>query len=152
MTKSAGYRALAGQAAQIEQRPADAAALSLDYSVSKPLEKPTLRVLSFGAGVQSTVLLFRSLNGDFGPRPDAVIFSDTQFEPPAVYENWRWVQGEVARRTNGQVQCHEVTAGDIRADHEQGVNSTGQRFASMPLYTEGDGDLFLGECDGVCGT
>lgn len=45
-----------------------------------------LRILSFGAGVQSTTLLMLSLAGDLGPL-DAVIFADTGYEPRAVYEH-----------------------------------------------------------------
>lgn len=33
----------------------------------------------------------------------------------------------------------KVSAGNIREDHLAGLNSTGQRFASMPLYTAGGG-------------
>jgi hypothetical protein len=45
---------------------------------------PTLRVLSLGAGVQSTALAILAARGHL-PRPDAAIFADTGWEPAAVY-------------------------------------------------------------------
>jgi len=107
----------------------------MDHSISKPMKNPALRVVSFGAGVQSTVMLLMGIRGVFGPRPDAAIFADTGWEPQSVYRHLEWVAAEVARMTNGQVPVHVVSAGNIRADHLNGMNSTGQRFASMPLYT-----------------
>ncbi len=41
-----------------------------------------LRVLSLGAGVQSSTLLFKMLHGEIEP-PDIAIFSDTGNEPPS---------------------------------------------------------------------
>lgn len=90
---------------------------------------PTLRVLSLGAGVQSTVLALLAARREIGPMPDVAIFADTQFEPRGVYEHLNWLE------TKLPFPVHRVTAGDIRADHLKGVNSTGQSFTSMPLYT-----------------
>ena len=47
--------------------------------------KRDLRVLSLGAGVQSSTLLFKMLHGEIEP-PNVAIFSDTGNEPQAVYE------------------------------------------------------------------
>ena len=44
------------------------------------------RVLSLGAGVQSTALLLMMIHGEI-PKADAVIFSDTGWEPAAVYKH-----------------------------------------------------------------
>jgi hypothetical protein len=46
-----------------------------------------LRVLSLGAGVQSSAVLLMNLAGELGPRLDAAIFADTGGEPAAVYEH-----------------------------------------------------------------
>jgi len=43
-----------------------------------------LRVLSLGAGVQSTTLALMAAHGEIEP-PDCAIFADTQWEPRAVY-------------------------------------------------------------------
>jgi hypothetical protein len=90
---------------------------------------PTLRVLSLGAGVQSTVLALLAARGEVGPMPDCAIFADTQFEPAGVYRHLDWLETQLP------FPVYRVTAGDIRADHLNGLNTTGQRFASMPLYT-----------------
>lgn len=92
---------------------------------------PTLRILSLGAGVQSTVLALLAARGDVGAMPDCAIFADTQFEPAGVYKHLSWLE------TQMPFPVYRVTAGDIRADHIAGLNSTGQRFTSMPLYTDG---------------
>ena len=44
------------------------------------MSNPTLRILSLGAGVQSSVVLLMSIKGIL-PRLDAAIFADTQWEP-----------------------------------------------------------------------
>jgi hypothetical protein len=50
-----------------------------------------LRVLSLGAGVQSTTLALMAAHGEIGPMPDCAIFSDTGDEPADVYEHLRWL-------------------------------------------------------------
>ena len=45
-----------------------------------------LRILSLGAGVQSTTLALMAAKGEIDP-VDCAIFSDTQSEPKAVYEH-----------------------------------------------------------------
>ena len=103
-------------------------------------ESPTLRVLSLGAGVQSTVLALLAARGEIGPMPDVAIFADTQFEPAGVYEHLAWLETQLP------FPVVRVTAGDIRADHIAGLNSTGQRFASMPLYTAGGQGMGRRQC------
>lgn len=50
-----------------------------------------LRVLSLGAGVQSTTLALMAAHGGIGPMPDCAIFADTQSEPAAVYHHLHWL-------------------------------------------------------------
>jgi hypothetical protein len=50
-----------------------------------------LRVLSLGAGVQSTTLALMAAHGEIGPMPDCAIFADTGEEPTAIYEHLRWL-------------------------------------------------------------
>jgi hypothetical protein len=47
--------------------------------------------LSFGAGVQSSVLLMLAIRGEI-EKPDHVIFADTGFEPAGVYEHAAWCE------------------------------------------------------------
>lgn len=46
-----------------------------------------LRVLSLGAGVQSTTLALMAAHGAVGPTPDCAVFADTGCEPRAVYRH-----------------------------------------------------------------
>jgi hypothetical protein len=42
-----------------------------------PLDNPQIRVISLGAGVQSSVLALMADQEILGPRPDVAIFADT---------------------------------------------------------------------------
>ncbi|SFU37851.1 MULTISPECIES: hypothetical protein [unclassified Methylobacterium] len=59
--------------------------------MSEGLNAPVLRVLSLGAGVQSTTLALMAAHGEIGPMPDCAIFADTGDEPAAVYEHLHWL-------------------------------------------------------------
>jgi len=94
-------------------------------------------VLNLGAGVQSTTLYLLMREGFFElpGGPACAIFADTQEEPDAVYRHLDWLEALkpaypfILRRTKGKL-------GD---DLVNGVNSTGQRFASIPAYTSPEG-------------
>jgi hypothetical protein len=90
-----------------------------------------LRVLSLGAGVQSTTLLLLALEGEL-PRPDLVVFADTQYEPQAVYGHLVYLEGLM---TAAGVPFRRVTAGDIREDT---LARTPTRRASMPFFVRGE--------------
>ena len=52
-----------------------------------------LRVISLGAGVQSTTMALMAAAGEIGPMPDCAIFADTGWEPKAVYDHLDWLRG-----------------------------------------------------------
>lgn len=106
------------------------------FSFSKSVENATLRVVSFGAGVQSTVMLLMAAKGEITPRPDLAIFADTQFEPPEIYEHLDWCKTELKRLTNNQVKLEITTAGDLRRNEEQGLNVLGQAYNTIPFFTD----------------
>ena len=54
-----------------------------------------LRVLSLGAGVQSTTLALMAAHGEIGPMPDCAIFADTGWEPAAIYRHLDWLETQV---------------------------------------------------------
>jgi hypothetical protein len=85
-----------------------------------------LRVLSLGAGVQSTTLLLMMLQGEI-PMADHVVFADVGWEPQAVYEHLDYLKGLMAK---ADLPFHIVSKGNIRNDFVDGVT----RFASMPLH------------------
>jgi len=81
-----------------------------------------MRVLSFGAGVQSTALLVAAKKGLIAP-VDLVVFADTHAEPASVYEWISFVSSEL------KTEIKFVTSGDIVSD-----SLSGNRFASPPFF------------------
>lgn len=74
---------------------------------------PTRRLLSLGAGVQSTALLLLAAEGRI-PRFDAAIFADTQWEPAEVYSHLRRLETEVA--DPAKIPIQRVSYGNIKLD------------------------------------
>lgn len=97
----------------------------------------TLRVLSLGAGVQSTVLALRGARGEFGPQPDCAIFADTGAEPRAIYDHLDWLETQLP------FPVHRVSAGDLYLDLTVG-NERGERFAAIPFHTTRDDEAGMG--------
>ena len=98
--------------------------------------EPALRLLSLGAGVQSTTLLLLAAEGRL-PQLDGAIFADTGWEPAAVYNHLNRLDREVAQPAG--IPIYRVSAGNIRND----ALDPEHRFASMPLFIKnpdgGDG-------------
>ncbi len=88
-----------------------------------------LRVLSLGAGVQSSTLALMAAHGEVGPMPDCAIFADTRWEPKAVYDHLAWLMSPNVL----PFPVHIVSAGDLRADILAGAR--GERWASIPAFT-----------------
>jgi len=95
-----------------------------------------MKILSLGAGVQSSTVLLMSCKGEL-PKLDAAIFADTGWEPEAVYDNLAWL--ETVASVAG-IPLLVVRAGNIKQDalvsQVRGVKSEGHRWASMPYYTQ----------------
>ena len=96
-----------------------------------------IRVLSLGAGVQSSTVLLMSCKGIL-PKLDAAIFADTQWEPPAVY---KWLDFLKIEAKGYGIPIHIVTRGNLRKDAIEfratggkGSGLTNKRYASMPLF------------------
>lgn len=87
-----------------------------------------MRILNLGGGVQSTTLYLMALRGEVAPI-DCAIFADLGEEPKAVYAHMEWL------KSLGGPAIHVVSAGILGNDLMHGVNSTGQRFASIPAFT-----------------
>lgn len=90
---------------------------------------PKLRVISLGAGVQSTTMALMAAKGLIGPMPDCAIFADTGWEPKSVYEHL----DRLAKALPFPV--HIVQHGNIRENLIRHTNSTGQKFSSIPWFT-----------------
>lgn len=57
-----------------------------------PVEGAKLRVLSLGAGVQSTALALMAAHGEIGPMPDYALFADTGNESRGTMETLAWLR------------------------------------------------------------
>jgi len=104
-------------------------------SISGPVDGAKLRVLSLGAGVQSTTMALMAAHGEITPMPDCAIFADTGAEPVQVYEHLEWLM-------SGNVlpfPVHVVSQGNLYDDLVLGMNSTEHRFASIPFFTRHNG-------------
>lgn len=91
---------------------------------------PLLRVLSLGAGVQSTTLALMAAHGEI-EAPDLAIFADTQWEPRAVYEHLAWLRSPNLLPFDVWI----VTHGNIRQGLIERRNTSGGRFPSIPWHT-----------------
>lgn len=90
------------------------------------MDEPALRVVSVGAGVQSTRLCLGILHGELPPVSFGV-FSDTGWEPGDVYRNLTWLTETVAPA----FPIYRVQYGLLRSDALAKRSGTG-----MPVYTE----------------
>ena len=87
------------------------------------------RVLSLGAGVQSTVLALMAERGEFGlPKPDIAIFADTQWELQAVYSHLEWLKNQVS------FEIRTVTSGNIKENLKKGIMPDKSRFIGLPIF------------------
>ncbi|MBB4930649.1 hypothetical protein F4561_001469 [Lipingzhangella halophila] len=94
-----------------------------------PTPTPRLRLLSLGAGVQSSALLLLAAQSAV-PCFDYALFADTGWEPPSVYAHLERL-GAIAAEAG--IPLHRVSAGNIRDD----ALDAQHRFASMPLFITG---------------
>jgi hypothetical protein len=83
------------------------------------------RVLSLGAGVQSSTLALMMAKGLVEP-PDCAIFADTQWEPQAVYTWLDWLEKQLP------FPVHRVTQGSLRQAIVNQAES--RRIASIPWH------------------
>lgn len=98
---------------------------------------PTLRLLSLGAGVQSTVLALMAANGTL-PGVDGAIFADTGWEPQRVYDHLARL--EVVLTAAG-IPLHKVSKGNLRADSLDPQH----RYISVPYFVRNpDGSKGMG--------
>ena len=98
-----------------------------------------IKVLSLGAGVQSTTLALMASSGELGDVPDCAVFADTGWEPRAVYEHLDRLRSALS------FPVYVVSQGNLRSDLIADRNSTGQRFAAVPWFMKkADGSSAMG--------
>ena len=101
------------------------------------LGSPT-RILSLGAGVQSSTLALMAATGETEHRLDAAIFADTQAEPASVYVWLDWLESEI-KRSKYPYPVYRVTKGSLTETAlrmRQRPDRAGQWTKSLiPCYT-----------------
>ena len=96
---------------------------------SKLRNRQPFRVLSLGAGVQSSCLALMAERDEYGlPKPDLAIFADTGWEPQAVYDHLDWLQSELS------YEIVIVDNGNIRENILQGQMPDGSKFLGIPAF------------------
>lgn len=103
--------------------------------VSEPVAGAHLRVLSLGAGVQSTTLALMAAHGEIGPMPDAAIFADTGWEPALVMEHLHWLKGANVL----PFPIHHVQAIDLKAAIAARAAGDQGRYVSIPYFLANGG-------------
>lgn len=93
-----------------------------------------MNIISLGAGVQSSTLLLMACHGEIEPKPDYAIFSDTGWEPQAVYRHLEWLKGEAAKFG---IQVVTTRKGNIKEDLISAA-TCGKRVATMPFFVKGE--------------
>lgn len=96
------------------------------------MTEPRLRVLSLGAGVQSTTLALMINHGHLPP-VDCAMFADTEGEPRKVYAHLKWLRAHVA------YPIHTVSAGNLwkSASTLRKVRDANRFYlkTSLPVFT-----------------
>jgi hypothetical protein len=71
--------------------------------------------------------------GEIGPMPDYALFADTGWEPRKVYDWLDWLETQLP------FPVRRISGGNILDHIVRNTNKTGQRFASVPWFTENGG-------------
>ena len=99
-----------------------------------------LRVLSLGAGVQSTTMALMAAHQEITPTPDCAIFADTGWEPKAVYEHLGRLELKLP------FPIYRVSAGNLRdAVLNMRAARTSRPYSVVPFFTH-DGGMAKRQC------
>jgi len=97
--------------------------------LSRPLENPTLTVLSLGVGVQSSTLLLMADRGELGRKPDVAIHAKLErSEPRAVGEYLEFLRATVS------IPIVEVSAGSLYQEIIDASDGVANAYARPPLF------------------
>lgn len=100
-------------------------------ALPKPQEESKMKILSLGAGVQSSTLALMCEAGEI-EKPDYAIFADTGWEPRHVYEWLDYIEKQIS------FPVLRVSKGNIKNDLIQNIEH-GKRFGAIPFFTNGGG-------------
>jgi hypothetical protein len=93
-----------------------------------------IKMLSLGAGVQSTALLLLSVEGIL-PKLDYAVFADTGWEPQEVYDHLDWLQG-VAEKAG--ITVARVSHGNLRENSISELKNPKTQFMSVPVFLKSE--------------
>lgn len=95
-----------------------------------------LRILSLGAGVQSSTILLMACKGLI-PKPDAAIFADTGWETMATYMHLEWLKVEAGKHGIEVITCsfHNIREWDLTSSFRGG-----KQYSCMPFHAIEDGN------------
>ncbi len=103
-----------------------------------------IRIISLGAGVQSTTMALMAAHGEIGPMPDCAIFADTGAEPAGVYKHLDWLETQLP------FPVYRVSAGNLRDEITNAMSGKNNRMAARPpFYTlagNGSGGMLQRQC------
>lgn len=116
--------AIANDAPPVGRAPAGGAVASGEWP---------LRVLSLGAGVQSSVLFLMSCLGEL-PKLDYAIFSDTGWERAVTYRHLEWLEKQSEKYG---IPIIRVSAGNIRQDLTNNADTT-RGNGRMPFWVRNE--------------
>ena len=95
--------------------------------------EPKLRILSLGAGVQSSTMALMANEGAFGPLPDYAIFADTGWEPKKVYEHLEWLKSQLKYPV---IICkNHLKSGSIKEDIINEISKE-KGFLHIPFFAK----------------
>lgn len=97
------------------------------------MSEPTIRVLSLGAGRQSTTIALLSAEGVL-PKLDAAIFADTGWEPQGVYDHLDRLERDVLKPAG--IPLYRVSNGRLRDDVLDP-----NKMRSIPAHTRGEREV-----------
>jgi len=90
----------------------------------------SLRVISLGAGVQSTAMALMAAHGEITPMPDCAIFADTQNETERTYEHLRWLMSDNVL----PFRVHKVSKGNLEQDFIAALRGEKNRCGQPPFF------------------
>lgn len=105
------------------------------------MTEPRIRVLSLGAGVQSTTLALMAACGEL-QQPDAAVMADTGWEPKAVYQHLEALiprlpfPVHVAKAPGPSLKERLLS---LETDATPGAYQTKPDFDAVPFFTAGGG-------------
>jgi hypothetical protein len=106
-------------------------------AISAPLDCLVIpRILSLGAGVQSSTIAMMMKNGEI-PKADLVVFADTGAEPRNVYQYLDWIDEHM-----NMPLLRVSTNGGLTEAIKRACSGEITRVSSPPLFTENGGMIF----------